>query len=802
MQELIGENPPTLESFSKIRESWDSTSELEYSWKNVWERQNYNELTPSFEIISGGVNGNLIAYHRPDFVRESNRKRVTVHDYKMNEIYTYIIASKCDDIFFYMSQSDHLIVLTNRGVLLKFFGGRLINQYPLTSSIILKADIWENGLVFLTDQKELYYAPFYDNPTLLNSFTEEDGVNVFKVIPAEYTSDGLPIVLLNFFESTYILAITSTVCSPIEVNEKVKSFAFSSDYSLVSILTEEGTLIIAPSSFENVILRTCVVIGEFNQIAWLGKHVPVISYDNRVGMVTATGDFIELEKGNYTGTPVLLPSEEYMLVLSNESLFKLNIVSSQLHDTAVPTVDTPSSRLIDAFDKRSTALVMKLKDENLLEGAVEECINAALEVDEVQHQTMLMLSAIFGRSFLHEIDTSKFPNISKTLRICNSFKEELNTFITPLDITQHVSQNDLLMRICGRNRFTLAVNIADYLGLDKQPILTQWACAVANKFDDDEAFNIIQKKMDASFDFTSIAIGLRLEGRKELSLRISKLEKNHARIVPFLISSGQWQNAINAAVLSSDSSLFIDVINQAIKNNQDDNLIGSAIASDFVSFSTIAKLVGNRRDTKISEILVSTPLSSQSVETVVCGLIKKKLCKNPSLGSINEFIGNLDDISYQFKDTKWIENQKNIASYQKNFILKLNEQRPEDLKISLNSHLRNLILKKDFQKAEALVDKTKMKKERFYVMIAQTFASNDRWDDFVALSDEKFKSCYQYFIAICSVKWGQDKAMEFARNLRDQKAANEYTQKVEKDPRFLANVFESGSMQLFKSKLF
>ena len=148
MQELIGENPPTLESFSKIRENWDSTPDLEYSWKNVWERQNYDELAPSIERYSGGVNGNSIAYHKPDFSRDSLKKLITVHDYKMNEIYSYRISSRCDDIFFYMTQSDRLVVLTNRGILLTYFAGRLINQYPLTSSIITKAEFWENGLVF------------------------------------------------------------------------------------------------------------------------------------------------------------------------------------------------------------------------------------------------------------------------------------------------------------------------------------------------------------------------------------------------------------------------------------------------------------------------------------------------------------------------------------------------------------------------------------------------------------------------------------------------------------------------------
>ena len=809
MNELFGGKPPTYESFCTVRETWDSISDLDYSFSKIYEREYFEEFNPLIERYSGGKNGNLIARYIHDWVDDSTHRVITVHDYKMNILYYYRINYSCDDIFFYMTPDDHLVVLTNRGDLVIFFAGRLTKHTQLTTRKILKADFWENGLIFLNEDNEVHYAPFFENPRLLNNLEckEKGFVKELKVIPAEYTEKQQPIVVITFDEEYSITVLSDDFCTDIDVIEPIQTFSFSPNFTFIAFLTTSNTLIIADSSFSrepylsvSLPINNDQFIGNM-QVAWMGNHVPVISDSKDVIICTSEGECCVVGNVNYnmTGYPVLFTSDDCLLFVTNESLFKLSYVPHSIYNASILTKDKPSSRLVIAFDKRSSSEVLKLKEEGVLQNAIEECINASLEVDEADNQKILLLSAVFGRSYIPEMDSSELSNISQIIRISNSFKTELNTFVTPIQIKDFLQQSDIIMRICGRNRYSLAMKIAGYLGINQQEILTQWACSVANKFNDDDAYNIIQKKIEPSFNFTSIATELFSEGRFDLSIKIANLEMNPARVVPFYVSAGLWQDAINAAVRSSDSSSFIDVINQAIENNQDDNLIGSAIASDSVSFSTISKLTGKRTDKKLAQILASTPLSIQSCETVVRNIIRK-LIESGTKEDVLQWYRKIEEISEYFNNKEpWIRNLVTLAKYHVLFT----ENIKDNLKvmIPINKVLEKMILNKEYQKAEEFANSMKMEKERYNLLLAKTLSKNDKWDDFKMLVDVKYKSSYSNFVSICLFKWGKNKALEFVQHLQDQKSITEFSEMLEKEqPQ--SSFFNNGNVQFFKNKLF
>ena len=84
--------------------------------------------------------------------------------------------------------------------------------------------------------------------------------------------------------------------------------------------------------------------------------------------------------------------------------------------------------------------------------------------------------------------------------------------------------------------------------------------------DDELAFKIIQKKIieQEVFDAPSIAASAFRSGRKELALKIATLEPSPFRSVPFFMSLGKWEDALQAASLSCDPTLIATVILHAI----------------------------------------------------------------------------------------------------------------------------------------------------------------------------------------------------------------------------------------------
>ncbi|OHS99317.1 hypothetical protein TRFO_34291 [Tritrichomonas foetus] len=754
MEKILGKEELSYSTVSDIQLDWTAIDDVRYSWKKIWDLDSILNFNPTIEKYSGGVNGSLIA----QFEKSWNMiyaQPIRLYDYKGNLVYEYKIKSPASDLFFHVTSSDRLIVLTNKCQLFIFFAGRNVASYFLADCDVVEASIWDHGLVFLTANHEIYYAPFFENPTLLCSIAEFPmRPSVMKVIPAEYTANNSPIVYLNDC-SDQITVATSEGAWQIPFHDQIITFAFSPNYSMIAFLCQNDddlSLIITESDPGSSHLLTVILDTEgktFLQLSWVGNDFPIITYEDSVNIVLSSGSVIQMSTDRYpfSGRSAIFTCSESALVFSSGSLFKIKIVNDDFSLVSSTKPLYPPSQLVDAFVKRSSDKAILLKKNGALEEAMDVCLKSALEVDSPAEQRILMLSANFARTYFdmsNKIDV--FSENAQKLRLVNAMRNELNILLSPLHLFEEVHQNDILLRICNRQRFSLALKVADFLYYDKRAIITEWCLAMAyNISDDDVALRIISKKLDDNFEINAIATALHNEGRVELSKQVARLERSTARVVPFYISCGMWEEAIDAAVRSSDSSLFIDVVNQAIDNNLTD-IVTDAVGRDFITYSTIAKMVGQQGIAQSSEL---------SGKNEIYFRMCQKYASNYVPENMVTYMTRLDESNTSF--------DRKLQSF-------YNKRIEND---TINKVIEKFILgAADPRQPKPIADfvsNMKVNKRKFYVMMGSTYAKHKKWNKFLGLTNEAYSSYWHHYVMMAQFHFGHDHATEFVNAIQDAK---------------------------------
>ena len=855
MDQLIGPSRPTYNDLRSLSLNFDS-NQSDISWRKVWDLDQRSDVQNASLVYSGGVNGRSIAVHQPELKKNCVNNSVSIYDYKYNLIFTYMINVQCDQLFIYVNKSDFLYVLTNKGVLFTFFGGyeksrqSLIENIDFYDDSIIAADFWESGMVFLT-RDAVFYVQNYKVTKLLAQLPEKYfGVSEFKAIPPEFTDNELPIVFMSdYSEDLIVIQENSFLKVPFE--DQILGFAFSHNFKYAAFLCKNYLKITSSSLSESYLHLERENMEEFVQITWLGNLTPVVAFNDELAFIETTVDdnnnvtfqdfiFVNQLTYRFDNRVHLFSSFDGVFVLSDESIFLLSHISPEIQCAAGNYPIYSISRLIDAFDKQSYSKLMKLKQENILEEAVVACMKAAAEVfDSVQQQRLFLLSAAYGRAYCYSSDdndsidearndfyennqyyyeVSNFSHLIQSLRICNTFQSELKILITPAEYDD-TSSNDILMRCCNRQAFTLATEIADYLNVDKTPIFTEWCCGVANVIENNDiAFHVITQKKNENFDSNAIAIALRDIGRQELAKMIADDEKNPASIVPFYVQCGLWKEAFASAVKSSDMSLFITILHKAIELNCSEELLSSVISEDEISALTIYKLakccdfseinndINFDINNRILKLLYTIPVNNNTVEII----IRNKLNDKQTMYGPNEkfklFKSKVKGIIGKYQH-QWIPSIYNGLKHT-NHVIRMEEALIQEkgnkgyMFQSFNSVFNKLILANDISTAMKIVRETQCNEKRYTVKIGQILAQNNRMNDFMRLADSNYKDYWIQFILISYFKWGKAQALLFIQNIKNQKKATELLAIVNQDDFPSDAILSKSSVKMFSSKIF
>ncbi|OHT07735.1 hypothetical protein TRFO_24014 [Tritrichomonas foetus] len=815
MDQLTGPSKISYNVFSDLLSDWNMSQLDIYSWKKIWDLDHQADVQDGKKYYAGGTYGSTIAVHIPKYRKNCNKNSVSIYDMKYNLIHKYVVNSYCDRIFFYVTSSDHLIVLTNKGNLLTYFCGSQISNIRVCNKEIIAADFWENGLVYMTED-EIYYASSFSNPELLTKTPEKYiGLSDFQVIPPEYTDDNLPIIFMSDY-STELIVVQKDSFFKMEMGKTISGFAFSRDYLYAAFMCIDTLVITTISLDETLFYLEIKDMDDFIQICWLENVAPVIAFKNDIAIIgaimnddgqTTFGDliFVDQLKNSFDGRTRLFPSEDSILVLSDEVLFKLSRVSDELHKVSGNYPVYSIARLIDAYDKRSSSKLLQLKAENLLDDAIYECLKAATEVESIEQQRLFLLSAMFGRSYSSTVDISEFSKVTQTLRICNAFYLDLNTIFTPSE-REKISTHDILMRCCNRGKFSMAIEMADYLHADKIPIMTEWCCSMANVIENDEnAFTIISKKKNEYFDSNAIAIALRSRGRLELAKKVADDEKSPARVVHFYVLCELWKAAFDAAVKSSDMSLFIDVLNEALRSNCQEKLISRALFHDSISASTFSKLAVDSKNPKIANLFQTMPTTTHTIEIVVRNYIKeyyqiwslekfltmkatvKLMISKYNLPWVASVYYSLKHMNHVFRAEDHLSKEKGDRKY---------------MYQTFNKVFDTLVENNDLTYAMNIVKETQSNEKRYMVKIGQIFAKKGLKTKFFQLGDLTYKDYWSQYILMCYFTWGKETTIDFINTIKNPKKSVEFKNMIDQND-FPNNLFNAkSSVKMFSSKIF
>ena len=766
MEKFIGDEKISYSSIASISNNWVEHNGVLFSWKQIWNIYNtqFSFINPTNEQYSGGNEGRLIARYQIQNY-ESHTRTIEMYDHKWNLVYEYKITQFLKSINIHVTESDKLVVLTNKCELSTFFAGRNVSIEKISNSEVIASEIWDNGLVYLTENKEVYYAPFYKDPQLLYTIDISCNFPIIRVIPPEYTSNDSPVVFISDFSSDLIVVVKDNSWT-IPFPAGIMDFKFSPNYSLCAFLYQNESdlwLAITESNPSERLLTVSLPSSDdaVLQLSWVGNDFPLISFEKSIQIVFSSGEVFEIKEKNYSlqGPKVVISCFESALIFSSGNLFHLKLVDDDFKELLSP--NSYPSELVLSFEHRDLDKISNLKNQNSLDIAIDTCIKCSQRCEQPLRQKILMYSALYGRSFLDmSYKSEMFYDTSQKLRVCNAFQKELNILLSPICLFDELSKPDLILRICNRQKFGLAIKIADYLSFDKRAIMTEWCLSMAyNIFDDEIAFKIISSKKDENFEINEIATALYKENRVELAKQVASLETSTSRVVPFYLQSKMWEDAIDAAIKSSDSTLFIEVINKALAENLND-LVTEVVGRDFVTYSAVAKMIGQKAITENQEFVGLNKLYYEIIQ------------KN----SEKYIPDNL--ITYQNKL------QIRTGKFEDN--LKKHYEKSLDSK-TINSKCESYILAqcdpKDVKTITDFANKMNIDQKKFFIMVGTVLSQHKEWDRFRFLVNDDYRSYWHYYALMAFYTFGKDKALDFASLISDPEQSEKIKKMLELSPK-------------------
>jgi hypothetical protein len=840
MDQLIGVFYPNYKTVSDIATGWEMHGNMKFSCDTVWDIYTTNEIHPGIEKYSGCKDGRVIAKHSRVFLDRGTSRVVTLHDHSFARIADCPITVPCADIFFHVLPNDDLKVLTSTGLLLTFSCGHRVSTVELQASPagITNCAFWDTGLVFWDRDCNLVCLDHWTvQRRLLSDCTAIGPLLCFEVIPPCYTKSKNPYVIASDFKGQ-VHVMSENQHFSMELKD-VLSIAISPSCKLIGFLVSPATLIVTDSVLEHRLLTYEIddPPDSDRRLGWIGDDCPVVIFDELALVVFSDHSSYALW---FTGSGILFSGTDYAMILTTNTLYKLCFVPTCLEPCAEAQPTLPGAKLVDAFDKRTASSVLALRDAGILLDAVNDCVGAALLVDDVAQQQMLLMAAVFGKTYLAEFDNREFAAAVQIIRQRNVFRKELNV-IVPASFLKTLSQStlqDIAHRLSSRGRFAAAFEYADQVGCDKIPIVTDWCTMVIHRVSDDQAaFRLISQKMTGFFDANSVATIANAANRPDLARQIAGAERNRAKVVPLYIKFRQWSDALRAAAGSYDASLFLSVLEQAIANGAADNdhdkrALAIELNRDLFSFAAVSKYIScnTGRNDHFLELLRLAPIIPEVLDLVV-RIRLAAISAAPTPEGYDALLQLLKSKRSELR-LPWIKEICRLLKFQ----LKLFTSRDKlmsgfqdqavkqrasgeskaDAKaqtssrfefnfppwLSANEIIRRLVRMNQLDMAIAFGSRTdpKIEQGRVIAVASAYMASEGQWGEFRMFAYQKYASEWTHIIVTLVERAGRDQAIQFVRSLPDEKKRDEYLARIEANDLIFAKKENNITLAIFEKK--
>uniref|UniRef100_A0A6B0VFB1 Vacuolar protein sorting-associated protein 16 homolog n=1 Tax=Ixodes ricinus TaxID=34613 RepID=A0A6B0VFB1_IXORI len=352
----------------------------------------------------------------------------------------------------------------------------------------------------------------------------------------------------------------------------VTEMAVSFDYRNIALFLDDGHLWIGTSDLRSTLCELDTKEkSRPKQLLWCGQKAVVGHWGKILLVLGFERDFI-----NYpVDVPIHLVQEVDGVRLIGNTIHELlqkvpNVVKDVFR---IGSMD-PGALLLAAsveFEKKSykaDEYLRSIIEENNLELAIQQCIDAAAHEYQSATQKKLLRAACFGKSFIPSMNPDGFVNACRTLRVLNAVRE--HTVGLPLTYVQLqcLTMEVLLDRLILRQHYYLALKIAKFLRIPDTEgtsrILAHWACYKVAQMHvpTDEVARAISQKLESSpgILYSEIARKAVQCGRRDLAVKLLDCEPRASEQVPILIELGKEEHALVKAIDSGDTDLIYTVM--------------------------------------------------------------------------------------------------------------------------------------------------------------------------------------------------------------------------------------------------
>jgi hypothetical protein len=439
------------------------------------------------------------------------------------------------------------------------------------------------------------------------------------------------------------------------------------------------------------------------------------------------------------------------VLIEEKVMYRFQIIDESL--ITATNLESPAGRLVMAMMTESPRDLIELAKENTLDDAISTCTRAALHLDVPDHQKLMVLAACFGFLQLHtpNVDVSR---IAQVLRFTNAIRKDLGMYVPASQVFDDISiPNNILVRICGRLQFRLAFELADFLDLDKQQIVTEWVCLCArrNAANPEVARTAITRKMEANFNTRAVLAALNKLGFSELAAQVAAAETSRARTVPFYIATGRWMDAIAAASSASDSALLLSVIRRGLVEGAAD--FSSIIVAHPMAVATVSMYASCWTDSPPPS-LIARLLEKIEGSNVRIALDRFLADHNPEW--ISEAAVKQGDNPSGRSRRAVLES---VTANMKIVTAAINGRvaKREDVGEPVMVILRKMITERRYAMALQVVEKSGISKTRVMYLAGAIYKERNNWQAFLEIAPDSTAESWPW-LAMMALTWGDDRA--------------------------------------------
>ncbi|XP_050539842.1 vacuolar protein sorting-associated protein 16 homolog isoform X2 [Daktulosphaira vitifoliae] len=357
------------------------------------------------------------------------------------------------------------------------------------------------------------------------------------------------------------------------VQNSIKKVAVSFDHKNIALLNNDNKIWIGSSDFRKVfrIYNKSFSSTTIDQIAWCGlEGVALYSKAEDVVMIIGKNDdqvsFIYVD-------PINLYAEiDCVRVIGAFSNDILQLVPHHVQEIFRINSTSPSSYLVEAskqFQKRNHRANEYIHlVSNMLETAVNNCIEAASYEMDVSTQKVLIKAAQFGKTFLQNWNPERYLYMCRLLRVLNAVREPKIGISITYPQLQQISLELLFDKLVGQRHYYLALQASSFIrmstNIGSSRILTNWAKFKISQtqIDKEQLAVTIADKLGkfSGVYYHNIAEMAANCGRIQLAIKLLDYEPRVNLQVPLLLKYQQDNIALKKAIESGNTDLVYMVL--------------------------------------------------------------------------------------------------------------------------------------------------------------------------------------------------------------------------------------------------